>query len=104
MEQGAAIRVWEHPGARRVRRWRSGHISAADCVHVSVGRLPSGWWFAERGAEARVYRSEADALGVAERLRQGRDGWREVPAEMGPDGRPASPGWVRRGGDWLREG
>ncbi|WP_174526394.1 hypothetical protein [Micromonospora maritima] len=103
MEEGQLIRVWEHPGARRIRAWQSGHTSASDSLHVYVGRLPSGWWFAERASYARAYATEAVALEVAEVLKEVRDSWREVPAELGPDGRPTAPGWARRGGEWFRE-
>jgi hypothetical protein len=100
MKQGALIRVWEHPGARRTRRWQSGHTSASDCLHVAVGRLPNGWWFAERGSQAWAYDTEAVALQEAERLREEREDWREVPAEVGANLSP--PGWIRRGQTWFR--
>ncbi|MFI7608769.1 hypothetical protein ACIBTV_27165 [Micromonospora sp. NPDC049366] len=101
VERGEPIRIWEHPGARRTRRWQSGHTAASDCVHVAIGQLPppDGRWFAERGIETRAYGSEAAALVVAERLRAGRDDWREVPAEVGADLQP--PGWHRSGQNWM---
>lgn len=103
METGEPIRVWEHPGARRVRRWRNGHAGAFGCVHVAVGVLPDGRWFVERGEKARAYPDEAHARVVASNLMTGSAEWREVPAELGPDGRPTAPGWVRRGGEWHRD-
>lgn len=103
VDRGEAIRTWEHAGLRRVQRWRWGHASASECVHVTVGVLPDGRWFAERGERARAYLGEADARAVAGNLMADREGWREVPAELGPDSRPTAPGWVRRGGEWFRE-
>ncbi|MBQ1047840.1 hypothetical protein KBX50_05125 [Micromonospora sp. C51] len=101
LERGEEIRVWEHPGAVRVQRWRSGHPTGSDCLHVAVGQLPDGRWFAERGTRARVYPHEQDARTVAERLKAGRGDWCEVP-QIGADARPVAPGWVRRGGSWVR--
>ncbi|MFG3710869.1 hypothetical protein [Micromonospora sp. NPDC047730] len=100
MEFGELIRVWEHPGARRIRRWQSGHTSGSDCLYLAVGRLPNGWWFAERGSYARAYPREEVAFEVAERLREVRDDWREVPAEIGADLNP--PGWRLSGQTWFR--
>lgn len=103
VERGEAIRVWEHVGARRVQRWRWGHTSGSEAVQVALGVLPDGRWFVERGAKARAYDEEQDARVVAGNLMADREGWREIPAELGADQQPLQPGWVRRGGEWFRE-
>lgn len=103
LERGEAIQVWEHIGARRVQRWRWGHASSSDLAEVAVGVLPDGRWFVERSQKARAYSGEQLARVVAGNLMARRDGWREIPAELGPDGKPTQPGWVRRGGEWFRE-
>ncbi len=103
VERGESIRTWEHPGLRRISRWRWGHASGSECVHVEVGVLPDGRWYAERGGVARAYPDEGDARAVAGNLMADREGWREVPAVLGPDQQPKEPGWVRRGGEWFRE-
>lgn len=102
LERGEAIQAWAHPGLRRVRRWQSGHPAASDCVHVLLGQLPDGRWFAERAERARAYGSREAAEVVCRRLMADRDDWEEVPAQLGPDNRPIEPGWTRSGQRWMR--
>lgn len=75
-------------GVRRVQRWRHGLPAGWQCVHVAVGTLPDGRWFAERtglGGGARAYATEVQARQVARQLMAERgDGWVEVSDPAGP--------------------
>lgn len=105
-DDGEPIQVWLIPGHQRVQRWQSGHTSHHASRHVTVGVLPDGRWYADSTAPtigARAYPSEAVAREAADRLMAEHGGdWVEVPANLDANNKPTEPGWVRRGGDWVR--
>lgn len=84
-------------GMDRVKAWAWGNPAAWSYRRVTIGTLADGRWF----AGAVVCRDRAHAEQVAAGWMTG-DGWRETPASYGSDGKPTTPGWVRRGGDWFR--
>lgn len=99
-------RVWLHLAEQRVtrlRRWRTGLAGGWSERFVTVGRLGDRWFADHTGLQgAFVADTEQEVQDlVAGWLAQG--GWEETPAAFGPDGRPVEPGWVRRGGSWVRE-
>jgi hypothetical protein len=68
--------------------WRHGHAASWQCVHVTVGVLPDGRWYAARTGRdsgARAYGLESQARQVAGQLMaQIGEGWVEVPLPAGP--------------------